>query len=216
VLHDDLDFDPTKRSNKEILRKMVAKEEERKGASKELDSFSNLPSRSKPRSNIVNDSDVVQDKGEEQGESKQSLALSSNPVSPAEEEIDLVEQLYGANQSLRVYPADLSDSIVLPSPPKNKDLDIVAWSRSSSLNPETKPPTPRHPVRDTSVEDTDQHAGRPGHVLSLDEYSERMKTAAIMLAQLNANLVWEPVTSVPTPGALPDALNSHGTKCMLN
>ncbi|KIL69763.1 hypothetical protein M378DRAFT_69366 [Amanita muscaria Koide BX008] len=210
ILHDDLDFDPTRRSNKEILRKIVTKEDERKGPAKDLIP-SDPPSRHKIQSGIVNDSDVVQG-AEEQGEYRPLPDLPSDPISPTEEEeIDLVEQLYGSNQLLRVDPADLTDTIVLPSPPKNKELDMAAWSRSYSPSPDTRPPTPRH-TRYISFDDTTQSPDRPGHVLSLDEYSERMKTAAIMLAQLNANVVREPVTTVPMSAVPSDSSNPTGTK----
>ena len=39
ILRDDLDFDPMKRSNKEILKKIVVKENESKGTSKDLIAF---------------------------------------------------------------------------------------------------------------------------------------------------------------------------------
>lgn len=47
---------------------------------------------------------------------------------------------------------------------------------------------------------------KPIKTLSLDEYSERMRTAAVMLAQLNANLVREPATTLVPPGTpvIPD------------
>ncbi|KAF8628405.1 hypothetical protein AX15_003928 [Amanita polypyramis BW_CC] len=215
ILHDDLDFQPLKRSNKEILKKIVAKEEERKGASKELIPFSSAPSRHRPQSsNIINDYDV----DEEREGLKRPVAspASSLPLTDQaqEEEMDLVEQLYGSNPSFRACPVDLSDSIVLPTPPKNKELDMAAWSRSYSPNSETRPPTPRYPVA-RSPEGSSPSTNRSGQVLSLDEYSERMKTAAIMLAQLNANLVRESVTSLPVQGASvasPDPSGPNGAK----
>ncbi|KAF8636645.1 hypothetical protein AX17_003453 [Amanita inopinata Kibby_2008] len=225
ILDDDLDFEPTKRSNKEVLRKIVAKEEERKGASKDLIPFTSTSSRDKHQSNIVSDSDVVH--GEDQLGTKLSPARypDDSPTDLSnqdEEEIDLVEQLYGPDQSLKSRPIDLSDTIVLPPPPKNKELDMVTWSRSSySPNPEATPSTARFPMvrmssaeagRSSSAEDVSPLIG---HVLSLDEYSERMRTAAIMLAQLNANLVRESVPSVPIRGNLTssfDAANMSSLK----
>ncbi len=196
ILHDDLDFEPNKRSNKEVLKRIVIKEEERKGASKDLIPFSSAPSRHKHQPNI-NDYDVG-----EQSDSKQpTMPLNNSSASAGqedEEEMDLVEQLYGSNPSLKVCPVDLSDSIVLPTPLKNKELDMATWSRSYSPNPETNLPTPQLP---RSTEDILPRTNRSDHILSLDEYSERMKTAAIMLAQLNASLVRESVTSISLQGA---------------
>jgi hypothetical protein len=194
ILHDDLDFEPVKRSNKQVLKKIVLKEEGRKGASKELIPFTSAPSRHKHQQNN-DDYDVG-----EHSDLKPATPLSSSSVPTGraeEEEIDLVEQLYGSNPSLRAYSVDLSDSIVLPAAPKNKELDMATWSRSYSPNPETNLPTLQLPHSAEDILPT----SRSGHILSLDEYSERMKTAAIMLAQLNASLVKESVSSVPMQGA---------------
>ncbi|KAF8350695.1 kinase-like protein [Amanita rubescens] len=186
ILHDDLDFEPNKRSNKEVLKRIVIKEEERKGASKELIPFTSAPSRHKHQPNI-NDYDVG-----EQSDTKQPTTPLNNSSASAgpedEEEMDLVEQLYGSSPSLKVCQVDLSDSI----------LDMATWSRSYSPNPETNLPTPQLP---RSTEDILPRTNRSDHILSLDEYSERMKTAAIMLAQLNASLVRESVTSISLQGA---------------
>lgn len=195
ILHGDLDFEPNKRSNKEVLKKIVIKEEERKGASKELIPFSSAPSRHKHQPNI-NDYDVG-----EQSDSKEPTTTLNNSSASAdqeeEEEMDLVEQLYGSNRSLKACPVDLSDSIVLPTPLKNKELDMATWSRSYSPSPETNLPTPQLPTED--IPPRTNRSGS-GYILSLDEYSERMKTAAIMLAQLNASLVRESVTSISPQG----------------
>ena len=100
ILHDDLDFDPAKRSNKEVLKKIVVKENESKGTSKDLASFtrSDLP-KTKPSVTIpdyVNGSEVAL--GTETGEFDHPVIHTTSPsvTSPseaAEEEIDLVEQL---------------------------------------------------------------------------------------------------------------------------
>lgn len=199
ILNDDLDFDPSKRSNKEALKKIVLKENEKKGASRDLISFSlsGAPYRHRPeQDSAFNDAGVVI--GEE---AKPAAVTVSSPTSATafeddDEEIDLVEQLYGADQSLRV---DLSESIVLPPAPKNKELDRIAWSRSTSVPPSPGPDNLNRltPSLSTSsdisrtAETVPQENGNShaNGMLSLDEYSERMRTAAIMLAQLNANLV---------------------------
>ncbi|KAK2466904.1 hypothetical protein APHAL10511_001162 [Amanita phalloides] len=217
ILHDDLDFEPAKRSNREILKKIVAKEEERIGASKELIPFSTAPSRHKSQLNIVSEFDV-----EDQSDLKHTITPLPNSSTlnsgVEEEEMDLVEQLYGSSSSLRARSVDISESIILPTPPKNKELDMAAWSRSYSPNPETNPPTPRFPTRRTTDEILPS-IDQPSHALSLDEYSERMKTAAIMLAQLNANLVRESVTSIPMQGmsaSSSEQFNVNGPKVQSN
>ncbi|KAI9065174.1 kinase-like protein [Trametes sanguinea] len=240
ILHNDLDFDPNKRANREILKKIVVKENESKGASRDLASFSKNDPNHRPTVVIpdhVNGSEVALGTDAGDAEESSSGAPAASPavvVSPStvageeEEEIDLVEQLYGNESSLRANELDLSDSIVLPPPPKNKELDMVTWSRTSS-NPDTPlldkhdpfgthtpsvglsipPSVLRAAAQPPATSDpkpvSRQHSQGPStsRVLSLDEYSERMRTAAVMLAQLNANLVREPVTAVNAPGMPP-------------
>ncbi|KAL1944535.1 hypothetical protein VTO73DRAFT_2965 [Trametes versicolor] len=233
ILHGDLDFDPGKRANKEILKRIVVKESEAKGTSRDLVSFTKSEAHPRPSVIIpdqVNGSEAAL--GNDAGDDAEpSSALEAPVASPSvlspspteEEEIDLVEQLYGTESSLRANEIDISDSIVLPPPPKNKELDMVTWSRTSS-NPDT-PLLDRHdpfgsshtpslglsipssvlrpPLSGPStpmLRQQSQPAVPPTRVLSLDEYSERMRTAAVMLAQLNASLVREPVTAVTAPG----------------
>ncbi|RPD80177.1 kinase-like protein [Lentinus tigrinus ALCF2SS1-7] len=208
ILHNDLDFDPAKRSNKEILKKIVIKENESKGASKDLVPFSrNDSSKSRPAVVIpehVNGSEVALGTDTSDGEQSSPVPSATSPSvispePPEEEEIDLVEQLYGEESSLKANNMDLSDSIVLPPPPKNKELDMVTWSRAPS-NPDTPhsdrpdPFASHAPVLNLSIPPSRTNSDpntparpRVTRVLSLDEYSERMRTAAVMLAQLNAS-----------------------------
>ena len=130
--------------------------------------------------------------------------------------MDLVEQLYGADLSVKSVNVDLTDSIVLPAPPRNKALDIENWSRRSSSLPSTprasssmpNSPMPhiahRHsmssrgssPGMSPAIPEIPPDPVTPSkQPLSLEEYSNRMEAAAVMLAQLNANLVKEPVTN---------------------
>ncbi len=203
ILNDELDFDPSRRGNKDVLKKIVIKENERKGASKDLIPFNNLSTpnnhyHSKSDS-TSNGSDVVVVVGD-----APPPPLVVDPPTPTllvppdeEEEMDLVEQLYGAEQSLRSRPVDISDSIVLPPAPKNKELDMAAWSRPSSIPPspglENGPSSSRLPDPASPYPSQLHDASNNEPALSLDEYSERMRTAAIMLAQLNANISREPV-----------------------
>ncbi|KAG5342759.1 hypothetical protein C0989_008709 [Termitomyces sp. Mn162] len=213
ILNDDLDFQPTKRVNKEVLKKIVTKENNRKGTSNELNPFQNLrtaPPLLEPSTAAIG---VV--------ESSTPLMPSETVVSPTaavddDEEIDLVEQLYGADQPLRAQTADLSESIVLPPAPKNKELDMAAWSRLSSQTPSiptrdalptyipTPPPLSSNPSQSSNHSSYESSQNSPNSfnradnvsALSLDDYSERMRTAAIMLAQLNASLMREQINGL--------------------
>ncbi|TFY82621.1 hypothetical protein EWM64_g1386 [Hericium alpestre] len=222
ILNGELDFDPTKRGNKAVLQKIVIKENERKGASRDIIPFTTAASPSKPKPiELVNDSDAAF--GKETPEMSDIFVMESSTgtshaevTSPSgdDEEIDLVEQLYGAEESLRSRAIDISESIVLPPAPKNKDLDIAAWSRISSIPPspiiDNALPTisPRINTSASIIHRSSSsrsHIGSPqlgnrspvtnGKTLSLEDYSERMRTAAVMLAQLNASMVWESVPS---------------------
>ncbi|KAF7338285.1 Phosphatidylinositol 4-kinase [Mycena venus] len=209
ILNDDLDFDPAKRGNKEVLKKIVLKENERKGASADLIPFNAAGRQSKPE--YVADVDLV---SEPQNGLKPAVVIET-PATPTEdsppseeEEMDLVEQLYGADQSLRSQPINLSDSIVLPPTPKNRDLDMAAWSRSVPPSPpalENGHSMSRSFSQGLPSNPSPEPARELGPVISLDEYSERMRTAAIMLAQLNANLAHNPLSHIPgMPVGLPD------------
>lgn len=222
VLHNDLDFDPDNRHNKSTLQKIVAKEHERKGASKDLIPFSSTSATNQDQSSFrVNVSDAVLGKDTPEMQSgtfshvSTAATTETVPSVPApsheeEEEIDLIEQLYGDQESLRSRPLDLSDSIVLRPTPKNKDLDLAAWSR-----PTSQPPTPSveqsgfglalsssdHQRSNSRGRATPQQTVQSRSIqtqnLTLEDYSERMRTAAVMLSQLNANLVRENVGAAP-------------------
>ena len=197
VLRDDLDFDTGKRSNKEILRKIITKKVgHRYGWPESGQPLSSLPDRT-PRLNTA-------------GSSLRTPYISITPTSllsgpptatsttfsNADEEVDLVEQLYGADQPLRSKTLDIEDSIVLPPTPKNKELDIVAWSRASLpvASDDSRNQHPGSPSVSRAVSSTPASSALPPaepeipRDLSLDDYSERMRTAAIMLAQLNVDL----------------------------
>lgn len=221
ILHGDLDFNPTKRSNKEILRKIAVKESERTGASKDIVVFNatltttpTVPTektKSKdPEGAGVSGPEAILDASEEQPLLPElGIIIPPTPSTPTvlspegdDEEMDLVEQLYGPNESIRSRPMDLSESIVRPPAPKNRDLDLVAWSRSSST-PATPFPVDIAPHNvdvtpivlqstfPSSADLPESPTVNGGDNLTLDDYSERMRTAAVMLAQLNANLTRE-------------------------
>ena len=218
VLHGDLDFDPDSRHNKSTLQKIVAKENSKKGTSNDLIPFSSTPSANQdtPLARInVSDAVLGNDTPEMQSGTFSHApaaaiteAVSLSPAYEEEEEIDLIEQLYGDQESLRSRPLDLSDSIVLRPTPKNKDLDLAAWSRSTS-----QPPTPSieqnltglptsspdhqrsNSRRPTTPQQITQSRSAQTRNLTLEDYSERMRTAAVMLSQLNSSLVPEQVSA---------------------
>jgi phosphatidylinositol 4-kinase len=150
---------------------------------------------------------------------------TSTPPHDQEEEIDLIEQLYGDQESLRSRPLDLSDSIVLRPAPKNKDLDLAAWSR-----PTSQPSTPSLEQSSAGLPNSfsdHQRSNSRGHTapqqvlqsrssqtqnLSLEDYSERMRTAAVMLSQLNASLVPEQVSASPSTQERPSTMPAGSSK----
>ncbi|KIY43419.1 hypothetical protein FISHEDRAFT_53124 [Fistulina hepatica ATCC 64428] len=181
LLGEDLDFDPSKRNNRDIVKKILVREHARHGASADLVPFG------------ANESSLV------------PPVVTESPTTPTtalddDDEMDLVEQVCGPEQSLLSRPIDLSDSIVLPTPPKNKELDMATWSRTPIASSSSFPITPHaQPSVDTFSQTESSSYPQNGHAISLDDYSERMRTAAIMLTQLNANLVREPTPTISTP-----------------
>jgi hypothetical protein len=219
ILNNDLDFEPSKRNNKEILKRIVTKEAERSGASLDLISFvTSMAQSHKHSQEQANSSHAMLD--EDTNSTEQVVVTPATPATADftqpdnDEEMDLVEQLYGTDRSIRSQPIDLSESIVLPPTPKNKELDMATWSRSSSLSlspfadSNVSQPSPASTKAQVSRQlFSNSYGGEDlaavnvkSRILSLDDYSGRMRTAAIMLAQLNANLVREPLTVAPGPG----------------
>lgn len=218
ILVEDLDFDPGKRANKDVLRKVVTKEVGQRGSWQDFGLASAMrkdnvtdfeapmrtPFSSMPQSSLF-------------PEGFPSTA-SSSTFSNDEEEIDLVEQLFGDDQPLRSRMFDIEDSIVLPPTPKNRELDMATWARSSPLLPSEdtrtrqtmsiphfrSPSLTRTTTLSPSPSQISTYESEASRMLSLDEYSERMRTAAIMLAQLNADQGREPVTGKPNGSARSD------------
>ncbi|QRV85795.1 phosphatidylinositol 3- and 4-kinase [Ceratobasidium sp. AG-Ba] len=221
-LNGDLDFDPAKRANKEVLKKLVTKPSSRSTLPLQLSSAA-MPSRNSSaveRPSSWAESPITNPEGRALPSAEPSSIIEVTPPTPndpEDEEIDLVEQLYGDKLSLRDEPADLTDTVVLPAPPKNKVLETNRWQMGSA------PPTPSigglpsglprtpHMSRQsgstfnalTETLPTESQFTVQQDTLSMEDYSERMRTAAVMLAQLNTNLVREAVTTAAVPGTLP-------------
>jgi phosphatidylinositol 4-kinase len=197
ILNDDLNFNTSDRRNQQLVKSILQRSEQ--AFSKPSDVFAAVGYSSAARpTDAQNPSPNIEATASntpppEQEES--SPALKPNLFSDAdgpdlEEEVDLVEQVYG-DLSVRQAP-DVSESYVLPAP-KNRALDIAAWSKrgSSPSSPALTPSissngkTPEFTFGSPTPQQSSAFAHPP--VLSLDEYSERMRTAAVMLAQLNAS-----------------------------
>lgn len=215
IVHSDLDFDPSKRSNREVLKKILLKEEEGRGGYKDLTSFKSREPLSLQRqeslplmeySSSALGSDVSGRDREPNGSGASNPYIASNKTLPSgdEEEVDLVEQLYGADETLRSRSIDLAENVMLPLPPKNKELDMAAWS-DSTRNTSAGPSQVQQSISDRSETTQSRRENASSRVLSLDEYSERMRTAAVMLAQLNSSLMRE---SIIASGGSAAALDS--------
>lgn len=207
ILKDDLDFNPAKRPNKEILRKVITKDGRKKHGCTDFEMPSSSLSMSTSRVGDVRTPFTAMTQTNFLNVPP-TASSSRSTFSSDDEEIDLVEQLYGSEQPLRSKMPDIEDSIVLPSSLKNKELDMVAWSRtppmvtsddskfSRSESHSRASSLSRRPSLDPSTTLVPTAGSELLLSLSLDEYSERMRTAAIMLAQLNADQVRDP-TSFP-------------------
>lgn len=212
LLDGDLDFDPTRRENRELLKKIVVQEDikRRKGegyepAAKTLEGLgSPMPDISIPKSGPSRPEPITRDS-----------TMSRKDALPDDvEEMDLVEQMYGAKLSVKDILPDWTESMPLPQGPKNKALDAAAWDRAGGplgspllsagtadgLDPITsRSQTPVRPVGPPSpaptAEEMERRSSGSKRVITLEDYSERMRTAAVMLAQLNASMI----ASVPEP-----------------
>lgn len=232
ILSDDLDFDPSKRTNKDILRKLITKDIEQRGS---VQDFGLSAAGKGPTTPNVAEPDAIANTPASVTQPSfypnvTPTPPSSNPpdFSVDDEEIDLVEQLYGDDQPLRSRTMNIEDSIVLRPKPKNRELDMAAWARSSPSFPSTPDDLQRHRHSPNPSQNA-YHSPSPSlpvsransftpprshttpipaeHELSLDEYSERMRTAAILLAQLNADQGRDPGPASAKPNGLPRTEN---------
>jgi len=132
VLRNDLDFDPNRRYNRELLQRIFDRDE------RSLQPLVLADARrlSMPRDSLESSS-------------------STPPPSTLAGEVDLTEQMYGSDLGGFGREQDPEEGLGH----KNDTLDTAAWAHASA-------------------------AGEPSQ-FSLEEYAQRMRTAAVMLAQLN-------------------------------
>jgi hypothetical protein len=223
ILEDDLDFDPSRRPNRELLKKIAVQEEYKKRKREGIETIENGPrgkldglgwSSLAPASNGHGASDS---RGQARrpssprrpsGPSSPTLRRDSlEPRSPDDpEEVDLIEQLFGSDYSSKDRKVNLVDSLPVPVAPQNKHLDAATWSKadlspslsrqaSTMSHPATPTDSPKMAQGNPLEEDSaileaaaipKTASSRP--VITLEDYSERMRTAAVMLAQLNASM----------------------------
>ena len=225
ILEGDLDFDPTKRENRELLKKIVVQEDmkrrKKEGVYVDLGSQPRTEGFGSPMPNAV----PPTPKREGATKETRSPQLHRSPPTQRKqarpedmEEMDLVEQLYGAKLSVKDVLPDMSETIPLPNAPRNKALDVAAWdrgtdgpSRRPSFSPNgtprsatfnMEPPSATARLFPSSAQPDTPGGSQPAtpgltspvdmqqsRVITLEDYSERMRTAAVMLAQLNASQI---------------------------
>lgn len=212
VLNDDMDFDPERKQNRDSLKKLVLQEDVRRRQTAVSRNFSS-PSAAQigsssgrqnveqgsekgfahPKDISTRNSPVIPatdlfDDGNILSEPKgQHLQPPRNPPSPRlpegdmpgeNEEIDLTEQAYGSD--LAAFGEEHDHSV------EEEDLtnlnishDKSTWAQAMQSS-KSSDASSQSPLRNQQMQ-----AASMRKDFSLDEYSERMRTAAIMLAQLN-------------------------------
>lgn len=240
ILEGDLDFDPARRENRELLKRIVIQNDlkRRKKDIKGLGVEDRRESlgRRRPSAGLGFEDFGPSIPPALPVREERSLRTVSNGKTETErresqlmpddgEEMDLVEQLYGAKISVRDTLPELTDALPLPTAPKNKALDVAAWDRGETSSsrrtsytpqygsPATLPNTPMFTESGQSDLGSSELPSAPptpiymslpptpnppsNRIMSLEDYSERMRTAAVMLAQLQASLI----PTVPEQGA---------------
>lgn len=254
ILEGDLDFDPSRRDNRELLKKIVI-QEDLKRRKKEVGDGDRLGGGNSRRGSeglgspmpdvvpAIVPTDVPSPARKQAAVRAGAMSTETRKAAQKEEveEMDLVEQVYGAKLSVRDTLPNLAETLPIPSAPKNKALDTAVWERGSepsssrrqSFTPSGSsrpvPSTPDSPLstpnlatspsafnelldtptfgRSTSAASSPLRlatpipgTASPARYISMEDYAERMRTAAVMLAQLNASLI----------PALPEGQTSSG------
>lgn len=210
ILEGDLDFDPSRRQNAEDVRSVLAERDGKISKSRssgtELLRLEHSASASVALGSIrahtsayapvasERDSCNTSPVGNSEitiGQSASNMPTASDrgdlqsPPENVEEEVDLVEQLYG---SFSVH--DVADLTTPEYHPEihNRSVEERAWQqaeRRKSLH------SRQNSLESRPVPSTDTESGLPRQrqrkPMTIDDYAERMRMAAIMLAQLNAS-----------------------------
>lgn len=214
LLEGDLDFDPARRQNAEDLRRAMRERERGAAAADEHQQQPTTPTSSRsPASRrlsvgamdrtssaeratlAITESDAADMPHVSNG--APTTAQAQADAFPPDEEMDLVEQMFGdASMHSAAIPAP--DTVAEQEEQiHNRSIDEQAWARPSSGDSRSSgTSTPISAAKSRAAEATAATVQpRPGGrsianaraPMSLDEYSERMRMAAIMLAQLDAS-----------------------------
>lgn len=114
-----------------------------------------------------------------------AAASTAPPPDEPMEEMDMVEQLYG-DEPLVPEPAPFMGPVL-----RNRSLDEEAWSRKGPGSP-LPPASPasssqaRASNRQSQQPTSPLTSNIPRRPITLDEYADRMRMAAVMLSQLSA------------------------------
>ena len=108
----------------------------------------------------------------------------------ANEEVDLVEQLYG-DTAIHALPSPAPTDGFVPTPIQNRSVDEAAWRRGQRRPEQHSPlvqPSPSSlTVPNGIASPVGAQSGEGRGDMTLDQYAERMRMAAVMLAQLSAS-----------------------------
>ncbi|CEH17272.1 1-phosphatidylinositol 4-kinase [Ceraceosorus bombacis] len=202
ILHDDLDFDPQRRQNRESLRKLVLQEDTRRRKFALSRSFSHadssketIGSRRDTTEGTANSSSqpttpsagppgtphaelrtLAPDAAISRGKTPPLPTRVRTPMPEDDgEEIDLTEQAYGSDLAAFGEVRD----------PESDEEDLTTMNRVHDTAAWTSTPDKEQSGKESSTKHATSGSSGNNRAFSLDEYSERMKTAAVMLAQLN-------------------------------
>ncbi|KAI3614618.1 hypothetical protein CBS9595_003889 [Malassezia furfur] len=158
VLRNDLDFDPERRANRELLARLLGR--------------ARGPPPPPPRAAAAPAATAAPAPGPEAARAPAATPRASPPPPGARaEEMDLTEQMYGAD--LAAFGAE-RDAERDGLGETNQSLDAAAWASAAQAQ-----------------------ASRAD--VSLEEYAQRMRTAAVMLAQLNSRTATQQPIMTHTP-----------------
>lgn len=166
VLTGDLDFDPSKRANRDLLKKIVSGEEKKKagfggkgagspavGPNGVVGFGGPLPDPLHPLAGIHSGISKAEDSSTVPApqQTLEPYVLTSASTGSAldgigredlpdeSEEMDLVEQIYGSKVSAVDIDPQLEDRIPVDLNPKNKDIDLAVWSRAMAIQDASSP-----------------------------------------------------------------------------